>query len=137
MTIDLHGHPDPLSVSGDRPRGAQRPASGGKSEDGRLVLSESVTIRTIEGVRDALLETTQLHRTVEIDCAAVAEADLSLVQLLLAARKSALKSGGTIVLARPASGALRDVLTRAGILAASGDPPKAEDAFWLQGARAT
>lgn len=72
---------------------------------------------------------------IEIDAAAVTEADLSLVQLLLAARKAAQQSGKTLVLARPVSGALRDVLLRGGFLA-PGAPRKEEDAFWLQGASA-
>jgi anti-anti-sigma regulatory factor len=137
MTIDLHGHGDPLAVSGDRARGRRRSVTSGTTEKGRLALSESVTIRNIEAVREELLAMMQRQPAVEVDCAALAQGDLSLIQLLLSARKSAGNSGGAIVLAQPAAGILRDLLTRAGLLAAAGGPPREEDAFWLQGARAT
>ena len=137
MTIDLHGHEDPLAVSGDRPRDRRRSATAGTTQTGRLALSESVTIRNIEAVREELLAMMQQQPAVEVDCAALAEGDLSLIQLLLAARKSAGNSGGTIVLAQPAADVLRDLLTRGELLAASGGPPREADAFWLQGVRAT
>ena len=52
-------------------------------------------------------------------------ADLTLVQLLLSARKAAERDGKRLTLAVPASGALLDALTRGGVLAAA-------DPFWLQ-----
>jgi hypothetical protein len=65
----------------------------------------------------------------EIDCGGAGEVDLSLIQLLIAARTGARLAGRTVRLASPASGALLDALQRGGFL--SGRP--AEDcAFWLQ-----
>jgi anti-anti-sigma regulatory factor len=113
-------------------RGRQRVAA----ESDRFALPSSATIRTIETIRSELLAALERQSTLVIDCAALAEADLSLIQVLLAARKTALQHGKTLALAQPASGVLRDVLLRSGFLAAAGGPPKEETAFWLKGAAA-
>ncbi|MBU1376892.1 MAG: STAS domain-containing protein [Alphaproteobacteria bacterium] len=52
-----------------------------------------------------------------VDIAEVTAADLSFVQLIEAARASCARQGGTVRLAQPAEGALRDVLDRGGFLA--------------------
>jgi anti-anti-sigma regulatory factor len=114
-----------------RPAAAQKPV-----QSDCFGLPPSATIRTIETIRGELLAALESQPTLAIDCAALAEADLSLIQLLLAARKTARQSGKTLALAQPASGVLRDVLLRGGFLAAAGGPPKEEDPFWLQGAPA-
>jgi hypothetical protein len=102
---------------------------------GRLVLDGNRTIRSAELTYAQLSEMTARHAVVEIDCGAAQDADLSLVQLILAARMSAQRAGKTVVLARPASGALLDVLQRGGFLSAVTDKATADQAFWLQPAR--
>jgi ABC-type transporter Mla MlaB component len=113
-------------------RGRRRAAA----QSDRFALPSSATIRTVETLRSELLAALERQAALEIDCAALAEADLSLIQVLLAARKTAQASGKTLALAQPASGVLRDVLLRSGFLAAAGGPPKEQDAFWLKGAAA-
>lgn len=91
----------------------------------RLQLEPVQTLRTIDAAATALRDLLGQHSHVEIDCSAVSEADLTLVQLLLSARKTAEHDGKRLTLAAPASGALLDALARAGVLAAA-------DPFWLQ-----
>jgi hypothetical protein len=60
----------------------------------------------------------------------VTEADLTFVQLIESARRSAMESERSIQLRHPAEGAVLQVLQRGGFLD-PGDPDRA--AFWLQG----
>jgi ABC-type transporter Mla MlaB component len=117
-------------------RMASRPKTKTGMDAGRFVLGGALTLRTVEKIREDLLEMMQRHQALEIDCSAATEIDLSFVQLLLAARTSALSAGKTVALAHPASGILRDVLQRGGLLGAAADPGTADDTFWLQAARA-
>jgi hypothetical protein len=99
--------------------------------EGRLVLTGEITIRSADSIHSRLLEMAG-QPVVEIDCGSVTETDLSLIQLILAARASAQKSRRTVVLARPAAGALRDALQRGGFLTVGADRPNPDQAFWTQ-----
>ncbi len=68
---------------------------------------------------------------VVIDADGLMAADLSLVQLIEAMRKSADRRGRSLALSAPASGGLRAVLDRGGFIA--GDST-GSSSFWLQGA---
>lgn len=72
-----------------------------------------------------------LPASVEIGCGAVAEANLSLLQLIIAARASAREAGRTVVLAQPTAGALLETLSRGGFLAASADQSNPDQTSWL------
>lgn len=100
---------------------------------GRLVLEGPATVRTIEPIHARLTELLAGHDAIEVDCAAVTEADLSLVQLLLAARRSAARDGKILSMTAPASSALHQALTVGGFLSADGDPRDPDAAFWLKG----
>jgi ABC-type transporter Mla MlaB component len=99
--------------------------------EGRLVLSGEITLQSIDAIHARLLEMAG-QPVVEIDCSGVTEADLSLVQLILAARASAQESRRSIVLTRPAAGALRDALQRGGFLGVVAGKPNPDQAFWTQ-----
>jgi ABC-type transporter Mla MlaB component len=123
--------------------------------EGRLVLSGEITLQSVDAIHSRLLEMAG-QPVVEIDCSGVTEADLSLVQLILAARASAQKSGRSVVLAQPATGALRNTLQRGGFIGAAADqsdpgppdpdppdpnrpnpgPPDPDRGFWIQPAGA-
>lgn len=100
----------------------------------RIVFDGALILQTIEAVRSKLLDMMERHQTFEIDCSAATEIDLSFIQVLLAARTSALSLGKTVALAHPASGVLRDVLQRGGLVGTVAG--QADEAFWLQAARA-
>lgn len=102
--------------------------------DERLVFDGALTVRNIATVQSKIVAALQDHATVQIDCGAAAEIDLSFVQLLLAARKSAVKRGKSFSLCQPASGVLRDALMRSGFLPAVEGASGDDAAFWLKGA---
>jgi hypothetical protein len=68
-----------------------------------------------------------------IDCAEVSEVDLSFLQLLLAARASAVQRGKTIGLAAPLNAELLDTLTRAGFRAVAEPAIGDTETFWMDG----
>lgn len=102
-------------------------------EIGRLVFDGVATVRTIEDLHSKLLEMMQQHAIIEIDCAGVSEVDLSFIQLLLSARKSARENGKSFGLAHPASGALHDALTSGGFMVAVEGIRNEDMAFWRKG----
>ena len=95
-------------------------------ETGKLILDGALTLRTADDVLARLRDMSARHETLEIDCDAAEEVDLSFIQLILAARTSAAMASRIVSLARPASGALLDALRRGGLLAG------ADQGFWLQ-----
>jgi ABC-type transporter Mla MlaB component len=100
---------------------------------GRLVLTGEITLQSVDSIHSRLLEMAG-EPVVEIDCAGVTEADLSLIQLILAARVGAQKSGRTVVLTQPAAGALHETLERGGFLSPGADQPNSDHEFWLRSA---
>ena len=101
---------------------------------GRIRLSGQQTLRNCEQLQATLLAALASRRPVVVDAAAVSEADLSAVQALLAARRTARAQGTPFTLAAPASGALLDVLRRGGFVADDGSGGRPDADFWLQGA---
>ncbi|MEA1672029.1 STAS domain-containing protein [Nitrospirillum sp. BR 11163] len=105
----------------------------------KIALEGSHTLRNAEETHAVLMSAMKAHPVLEIDCGTLDEVDLSFIQLLLAARKSAKSAGRILRLARPASGALRDTLHRGGFLMAAdlaaGVPASAaqtaDSDFWL------
>lgn len=105
-----------------------------ESQRTRVVLDGAQTLRNIHEAHDLLRATLADHPTVEVDCEAVTEFDLSFVQLLLSAKRSADKTGRSFGLTSPATGQLRAVLERAGFLAAAPNELNDNAAFWSKGA---
>ena len=92
-----------------------------------VAVSGSATQRQVAELHGRLTIALAEHGSVSIDCRAATDVDLSAIQLLLAARKSAAAAGNSLTLRYPADGALHAALLRGGFLA---DP--AEQAFWLK-----
>lgn len=101
--------------------------------EGRLVLAGDITLQSVDFIHSKLLEMAG-QPVVEIDCEGVTDAGLGLIQLILSARLSAQKSGRTVVLAHPATGALRAALRRGGFLSDAGDQAYPDQAFWTEAA---
>jgi ABC-type transporter Mla MlaB component len=97
----------------------------------RVMLGGPLTVRTVALIHERLLAALRQFPSVTVDLSRAGEIDLSFIQLLLAARKSAAASGKRLSLARPAEGALRDALVCAGLIASADDQPTADQAFWL------
>jgi anti-anti-sigma regulatory factor len=89
-----------------------------RSAADRIELTGAITIREIEAIRRDLLIKLEAKTPFEIDLHGVTETDISLIQLILAAEKSAANLGATIRLAQPYPEAVQQVLARSGIDAA-------------------
>jgi hypothetical protein len=85
-----------------------------------------VNIQTIPQARGRLLTALASNAKVVGDIDQLGEVDLTLVQLLDSARRTALDAGGMFVLAAPAQGELLDLLRRGGFIETA-----QQRAFWL------
>jgi hypothetical protein len=88
--------------------------------------SGELTLKTIAGAHERLGEALAGGAPVTAAVDADAVVDLSFVQLLLAARRTAREAGGEFALARPAAGGLLETLTRGGFVETAD-----QRAFWL------
>jgi hypothetical protein len=84
--------------------------------DAPLTLPATLTIKTMVSVQELILDFLNNNSTAVLDIDEAAQVDLSFVQLVTAARKQAEAKAGRVLLARPASGDLYDVLKRGGFL---------------------
>ncbi len=108
---------------------AAPPSSSADTGPIRLTLDGAATIACCQDLHTRLLSALRGGRDVEVDCAALEEADLCLPQALLAARRTAHADGRRLRLARPADGVLLDLLRRAGLNGRGGGDDD-EAAFW-------
>jgi hypothetical protein len=104
----------------------------GAAESCRINFAGVLSIRDGERLRATLLEAVRGHSQIEIGFDGVMSADLSTVQLILSARKTATSTGKSIALARPADGCLLDTLQRAGLVTPEASNPASGQAFWLK-----
>ena len=110
--------------------------TGSQATTALLALDGAQTVRTIDAAHRDLVAALAEHATVTVDCSAVTEVDLSLIQLLLAARVSARLAGKTLGLTAPANAALRAALVQGGLLAGDAGATGPEAEFWLCGTAA-
>ncbi len=96
----------------------------------RLVFSGPQTIRVAGPVRETLREAITEHPSVRIDCADVTEADLTFIQLLIAARLTAHDAGRQVAFHAAPAGAVLAAVTAAGLSVG----PDANGAVWFAGA---
>ena len=88
------------------------------------------TVREAEQVAGRLREALSGGGEVLLDCGRIEEVDLTFIQLVIAARKSAERDGKTLTLQSPAQGPLLKALDLAGIL------PGGPQNFWFEGKNA-
>jgi anti-anti-sigma regulatory factor len=87
-------------------------------------------LRNAREIAALLTQALGSHSTIIVDTRTATSLDVTIVQLLVAARKSALAAGKSLRLWAPAAGALREVLTRTGFVSADGRPLTPEGTFW-------
>jgi anti-anti-sigma regulatory factor len=98
------------------------------------VTSHTVELSGTLGVRDAALLALRLaaaieaHPSVTVSAAALEGLDIAIVQVLVAARKSAARAGRQLTIV-PGPALVR-TLVKAGFLTADGSPATPEGAFW-------
>jgi hypothetical protein len=93
-------------------------------------ISGDAGLRTAQDIAATLREALAKHDKVTIATEAISGADITTIQLLLAARKQAQASGKSLSLAAPPTGALRDLLIQTGCLGADGQPLTQDGDFW-------
>ncbi|MDJ0391607.1 STAS domain-containing protein [Roseomonas sp. E05] len=101
------------------------------AEDHCLVLSGALLLREAEDLHARLLHAVQVQPRLELDLAAVTEADLSALQLLLAAGRSAKRSGKPVQVRGVLPASLREALARAGFPDPAGENA-AQFSCWMQ-----
>ncbi|PKU25000.1 STAS domain-containing protein [Telmatospirillum siberiense] len=93
-------------------------------------ISGDVSFVCSADIHDRLCKALTNGRPVVVDCAGAVNIDLSFIQLLLAARLSAMRRGLPFALKRPVGEALLSALRRDGFLS---ETPLPNDAFWTGG----
>lgn len=103
-----------------------------KQLSAQLALTGRLSLATVSETHARLQGALADQRHLTLDISDVSEVDLSFVQVVESARKSAAQMGGGVSLAQPADGALRTVLANGGFLSR---PDDERSAFWIgQGA---
>ena len=91
-------------------------------------LTGAQTIREAADTAELLRDAVAKGEDLTLDCTGITEADLSFVQLVIAAQKSLAAKGHSVALSAPAQGALLAVLDKLGI------GPAGNQGFWFAGA---
>ena len=94
----------------------------------KMGFDTDLTIRNAAAIKAMLVERLQVERSVCLELNHDAAVDLSFVQLIHAARVHLDRAGGSLSLARPATGAVAALLVRAGF---SSHPDDVD--FWFHG----
>jgi anti-anti-sigma regulatory factor len=94
-----------------------------------ICFSGAVTIANVGAAHAEILTAFKERRSVVIDLSDVTEADLTFIQLMEAARRSAAEAGIGLTLAHPAGPAVQEILQRGGFL---DDAESDRATFWLQ-----
>lgn len=96
-----------------------------------IVLEGRLGLRDAKGLQQRLLDAFGQFEAITIDVRSLEQADTSLLQLLIAARKKATAQGNQLTLLAEPRGALETLLSRVGLLGATGECRREDDQFWL------
>ncbi|HEY9011585.1 MAG TPA: STAS domain-containing protein [Devosia sp.] len=94
-------------------------------------LGTDPSIKTVAELRDRLTAAITENERVVISAEGAAGIDLSVLQLLASAHRTASTAGKSLSLAAPATGALQQALAKAGFLGPAGEPLTREGTFWI------
>lgn len=97
-------------------------------------LGATPNIRTVGELRDRLASEIGGRHSVTISTSALKSIDVSTLQLLASAHRTAAAAGKTMVIEAPKGGVLAQALVRLGFVSAEGEPLASEGAFWTAGA---
>lgn len=99
------------------------------TETHRLAAPASATILAASAFASDLIDSCETHQHILLDVTAVAQADISFVQLVHAAQQHLIARGGSLYLTQPISQILSDLLHASGV---SSEDTAAD--FWFKGA---
>lgn len=94
-------------------------------------ISGDAGLRVAKELAASLAQALANSQSVSIATAAITSADITTIQLLVAARKQALAAGKLLALTAAPTGVLRDLLIQTGCLDASGLPLTPDGALWI------
>ena len=95
-----------------------------------LEITGDAGLRNAQDIATMLRQALANHSSITVVTNALTSIDVSTLQLLVAARKSALAAGKTMILRAPADGPLRRLLVQAGFIGADGQSKTPEGEFW-------
>lgn len=95
-------------------------------------ISGDAGLRAAQDIAGSLRKALTGHNKVAVATEAMTAADITTIQLLLAARKQALATGKSLSLTAPPAGVLRSLLIQVGCLDAEGKPLIPDGDFWTQ-----
>ena len=95
-----------------------------------VTLSGSLGLKDAARLRAELLAAFESAGAVTLDCSDLAEADVAVVQLLVAAKKTANASGVALTLKAEKAGVLGQLLIKTGLLSADGRALVPDIDFW-------
>ena len=95
-----------------------------------LPISGDAGLRNVQDIATLLRQALADHHAITVVTDGLTSIDLTIVQLLVAARKSALAAGKTLTLRAPADGVLHRLLLQAGFVGADGVARTPEGDFW-------
>lgn len=96
----------------------------------RIALRGSLGLRDVKQTYDLLSDAVSASRVVELDVREVSGVDISIIQLIAAARRSTQQRGGALTLVSKPDSAFAAILVRAGLLRADGAVRTADEEFW-------
>lgn len=102
-----------------------------RSSEGQVRLQGSLTLRDAKQMHSLLQAAISASREVEVDVRDVSNIDVSIIQLIVSARKSAEQRGRRLVLVTEPDGAFRAALAKAGFLGDDGACRHADEEFWM------
>lgn len=97
----------------------------------RAPLAGSLGLKDAQGVCESLRDAIATLDPVEIDLSDLVSLDISIAQLLVAVRKSAMRQGKTLAFAGAPAGPVRDFLATVGLIGPDGVARTADETFWL------
>lgn len=89
------------------------------------------SIKTVTALRDQLITSIAQNDAIVVSGENVTSIDISILQLLASAHRSATAAGKSISLRASKSGAVAHALQRAGFVSPSGEPLTREGSFWI------
>lgn len=89
------------------------------------------SIKTVAELRDQLITAIAEQDSVVVSAARTTSIDISVLQLLASAHRSATAAGKPIAIQASSDGALQQTLQRTGFVSPAGEPLTREGSFWI------
>jgi ABC-type transporter Mla MlaB component len=96
----------------------------------RVALQGNLGLRDVRQAYELLSDAVSAHRVVELDVREVSGIDISIIQLIAAARRSAQQRGGALTLVSKPNSVFTSILLKAGLLGADGAGRTIDEEFW-------